>query len=130
MNSGILAGVRRRLPDDPHTARVVFEHRHLRGADRPEADPAGQATEILREFGPVRAGTPAGDFDVVDLVDAPGRAVTGHHQDVLTYVAPEEPDDHRTLAVGLSGRSRRHDDGTALHVVHVEDRRGDGVPAR
>lgn len=130
VNSDIFAGVRRRLLNDPHTSWVVFEHGTRVVLPAPEGDLAAQATEILREFGPVYVGTPAGDFNVVDVVEAPGWAVTGHHQDVLTYVAPEELDDHSTFAVGLFGRSRRHDDGTAPHVVHVEDRRGGEAPAR
>lgn len=120
----ILAGVWRRLLNDPRKSWVLFEHGTCVVLTAPEGDLAGQATGILREFGPVHVGTPAGDFNVVDLDDAPGWAVTGHHQDVLTYVAPEELDDHGTLAVGLFGRAKRHEDGTAPHVVHVEDRRG------
>ncbi|RNH99636.1 hypothetical protein EEZ25_21790 [Micromonospora aurantiaca] len=49
--------------------------------------------------------------------------VYGYHNDVLTYVAPDEVLDSGDLAVGLHGRGKRALDGRELHVVHVEDRR-------
>ncbi|GAB3965998.1 hypothetical protein GCM10029978_030130 [Actinoallomurus acanthiterrae] len=52
--------------------------------------------------------------------------VYGHHNDVLTYVAPDElsgDDEPSDLAIGLYGRSKRGQDGDELRVVHVEDRR-------
>jgi hypothetical protein len=79
---------------------------------------------ILKEWGPVHAGSPAGDFSVVTLSSHPGWVVTCHHNDVLTYVAPEEvgeaPSD---LVVGLLGRAKRNQDAEELHIIHVEDRR-------
>ncbi|MFF5258514.1 hypothetical protein ACFY4C_06180 [Actinomadura viridis] len=90
----------------------------------PEDDLAAQATGILREYGPAVGGTPSGDFGVIDLDDAPGWVVYGHHADVLTYVAPEEVDeDADDVKIGLLGRSRRALDGEELDVVHVEDKR-------
>ncbi|MFE2530750.1 hypothetical protein [Streptomyces sp. NPDC059371] len=56
------------------------------------------------------------------LKDVEGRVVTGHHDAALTYVGPDEPQDRSNVAVGLFGRSKRHRDGTELHVVHVEDK--------
>ncbi|WP_179278667.1 hypothetical protein [Actinomadura mexicana] len=48
----------------------------------------------------------------------------GHHNDILTFVAPEEAgDDAPDLAGGLLGRSKRDQDGRELVVVHVEDKR-------
>lgn len=95
----------------------------------PDGDLAEQATEILKQFGPAHAGSSAGDFGVIDPQDAEGWVVTGHHNDVLTYVGPDEPRDRSEIAVGLLGRSKRHRDGTELHVVHVEDRRGSADPS-
>ncbi|BCB74468.1 hypothetical protein GCM10022251_73900 [Phytohabitans flavus] len=89
----------------------------------PAADLAEQAVEILREYGPARAGGPAGDFGVVALDPGPGWVVYGHHNDVLTYVEPDEVPDSTDLAVGLCGRSKRDRDGRELEVVHVEDKR-------
>ncbi|MFI0479558.1 hypothetical protein [Actinomadura sp. 9N215] len=103
---------------------VLFEHGTCVILMAPAEDLAAQAVELLREYGPVHAGSPAGDFGTIDLDAAPGWAVYGHHDDVLTYVAPEEVEDGaEDLAVGLFGRSKRDLDGHELNVVHVEDKR-------
>jgi hypothetical protein len=49
--------------------------------------------------------------------------VWGHHQDVLTYVGPDEVADGADVAIGLHGRGKRDRDGHELDVVHVEDAR-------
>ncbi|MER5809102.1 hypothetical protein ABT143_13055 [Streptomyces sp. NPDC002033] len=90
---------------------------------------AEQATDLLKKFGPARAGSPAGDFGVIDVKDVEGWVVTGQHNDVLTYVGLDEPQDQSQISVGLFGRSKRHRDGTELHVVHVEDKRESAAPA-
>ncbi|WP_369173118.1 hypothetical protein AB5J49_36510 [Streptomyces sp. R28] len=102
---------------------VLFENGTCVLLKEPEGELAGQAVEILGDFGPVRAGGPAGDFNVLQLKDGTGWLVTGHHPDVVTYVALDEPADPSHLAVGIHGRIKRRQDGTALCVVHVEDRR-------
>ncbi|MFJ1702859.1 hypothetical protein [Kitasatospora sp. NPDC088346] len=117
-----------RLLVDPSKSWVLFEHGTCVVLPEPEGDLAAQAAGILGEFGPVHAGSSAGDFGVIEAKDADGWVVTGHHPDVLTYVAPGEPDDRSDLAVGLYGRAKRHRDGTELHVVHVADRRGPSDP--
>ncbi|MFF0228293.1 hypothetical protein [Streptomyces sp. NPDC004629] len=129
VNTEILVDVWQRLLSDPRTSWVLFEHGTCVVLAAPGGDLAEQATEILREFGPVHAGSAAGDFGVIDVKDADGWVVTGHHQDVLTYVTPDEPSGQETFAVGMCGRSKRHRDGTELHIVHVEDRRGSAGPA-
>ncbi|MGW5609518.1 hypothetical protein ACWEWI_26180 [Streptomyces sp. NPDC003753] len=129
VNTEILVDVWRRLLTDPRKSWVLFEHGTCVVLTDPDGDLAEQATEVLGKFGPVHAGFPAGDFGVVNVKDADGWVVTGHHQDVLTYVAPDEPSDRENLAVGLCGRSKRHRDGTELRVVHVEDKRGSAEPA-
>ncbi|MCP9950410.1 hypothetical protein [Actinomadura madurae] len=103
---------------------VLFENGTCVILMEPEDDLAAQAVELLREYGPVAAGSSAGDFGTIDLDAAPGWAVYGHHNDILTYVAPEETaDGANDLAVGLLGRSKRDQDGRELAVVHVEDKR-------
>lgn len=124
VNSEELTDVWQRLLADPQKSWVLFEHGTCVVLTAPDGELAEQATEILKEFGPSHAGSPAGDFGVIDLKDADGWVVTGHHNDVLTYVGPAEPHDPSHLAVGVFGRAKRHRDGTELHVVHVEDRRG------
>lgn len=124
MTTEELVAVWRGVIRGDHKSWVLFEHGTCVILMEPEDDLAVQATGLLREFGPVHAGTPAGDFGTIDLDAAPGWAVYGHHNDVLTYVAPEEAGDEPSdLAVGLLGRSKRDRDGRELTVVHVEDRR-------
>ncbi|MEU7838174.1 MULTISPECIES: hypothetical protein [unclassified Nonomuraea] len=107
---------------DPAKSWVLFANGTCVILMEPTDDLGQQATSLLREYGPVHAGTPAGDFDIVDLDDAPGWAVTGHHPDVLTYVDPSELENHDDLTVGLFGRSKRDQDGHDLIVIHIEDK--------
>ncbi|MFG2944721.1 hypothetical protein [Streptomyces adustus] len=123
VNTEMLKDIWQRLLTDPGKSWVLFEHGTCVVLTAPEGDLADQATGILREFGPVHAGSPAGDFGVIDLKDAEGWVVTGQHNDVLTYVGPDEPHERSDIAIGVFGRSKRHRDGTELNVVHVEDRR-------
>jgi hypothetical protein len=104
---------------------VAFEHGTCVILLQPEEDLAAQAQRLLAEWGPVHAGSPAGDFGVIRLEKAPGWVVTCHHPDILAHVAPDEagtpsPTD---LSIGLMGRSKRDQDARTLKVVHVEDRR-------
>jgi hypothetical protein len=73
------------------------------------------------------AGTPGGDFSTIELEDGLGWVVTCQHPDILTYVAPEAPDDDTPggddLMIGLTGRAMRDADAHELIVVHIEDRR-------
>ena len=99
---------------------VAFEHGTCVVLAAPGDDLPARAVEILREYGPVHTGTPAADFGTIHLEDAPGWVVTGHHPDVLTYVAPGEVTQPDNLVVGLAGRAKRDRDGHELKVVHVE----------
>jgi methyltransferase (TIGR00027 family) len=84
-------------------------------------DMSARASDLLREWGPVHPGSPAGDFAVMALHDAAGWIVTCHHPDVLTYVAPDEtPDPPTDLAIGLLGRAKRALDAQELVVAHEE----------
>ena len=89
-------------------------------------DLAGRAEAVLREFGPVQAGSPAADFGTITLESAPGWVVIGHHSDVLIYVffgEVTQTDDNLNLAVGLTGRAKRDQDARDLTITHVEDKR-------
>jgi N-glycosidase YbiA len=89
------------------------------------ADIAARAAALLREVGPVHAGSTAGDFSVIALDDGLGWVVTSHHPDVLTHVPPPEVGpDPSELSVGLLGRSWRDQDAAELNVVHVEGDHG------
>ena len=104
-------------------AWVLFEHGTCVIFAGPAQDLAARATALMKEWGPVVAGTPAGDFNVVKLQDDPGWVVTSHHPDILTYVGAEEfgegrvPDD---MLIGLLGRAKRDQDAEELQVVHIE----------
>ncbi|MET8244063.1 hypothetical protein ABZV31_06280 [Streptomyces sp. NPDC005202] len=60
---------------------------------------------------------------MLQLKDDAGWLATGHHPDVVTYVAPGESPARSDVVVGVHGRAKRHRDGTGLRIVHVEDRR-------
>jgi hypothetical protein len=124
MDTDDLVEVWRRIIAGPGKSWVLFSHGTIVVLTEPGEDLAAQATELLREFGPVHVGSPAGDFGTSGLADDPGWVVYGQHSDVLTYVAPDEVDaEPDTLEIGLVGRGKRDQDGHELTVVHVEDRR-------
>ena len=103
---------------------VLFENGTCVILMEPKDDLASQATELLKEWGPVHAGSSAGDFSPITLDNEVGWVVTSHHNDVLTYVAFDEVgDDPSDLSVGLLGRSKRGQDADSLSVIHVEDKR-------
>jgi hypothetical protein len=111
----------RRIIVGDHKSWVLFAHDTCVVLTEPSEDLAAQAVALLREYGPVHAGSPAGDFNIITLESAPGWVVAGHHPDVLTYVAPGEVTEANDLTVGLTGRGKRDRDGHELQVVHVED---------
>ena len=105
----------------PGRAWVLFANGTLVVFTKPVADMKSEALEILREWGPVHAGSPAGDFSVRKLRGTPGWVVTSHHPDVTTYVAPDEVAEPTTdLKIGLHGRGKRARDAKELVVVHEE----------
>ncbi|MDQ2794028.1 MAG: hypothetical protein M3Y12_08475 [Bacteroidota bacterium] len=88
--------------------------------DIPEA-----AIAEMKEYGPVQAGGPAGDFNVTNLDETEGWVVSGHGYGMYTYVPPSEltspaPTD---LEVGLFGRMKRSLDGQNPAVLHVNARK-------
>jgi hypothetical protein len=104
---------------------VLFKHGTCVILMEPAADLSAQALVLMREWGPVQVGTSAGDFNVIDPVHAPGWVVTSHHNDIMTYVGPDEmgqpnPGD---LFVGLFGREKRDRDAHELEIIHVEEKR-------
>lgn len=91
----------------------------------PEDNLSSQALALLKEWGPVHVGSSAGDFSTIDLTGASGWVVTSHHNDILTYVGPEEIEqpEPSDLIVGLHGRSKRDQDAHELKIIHIEDKR-------
>ena len=108
----------------PDKSWVLFENGTCVILMEPEADLSAQATALLKEFGPVSAGSSFGDFSVITLDDGRGWVVTCHHNDILTFVGPDEVrHGAEEVAVGLYGRSKRGQDAEELRVLHVEDKR-------
>ncbi|MHC4478586.1 MAG: hypothetical protein ACYTEL_23360 [Planctomycetota bacterium] len=106
---------------------VLFKNGTCVVVMEPRGDLAGQAVDLMKEFGPVYPGSPAGDFSVIALDEHPGWVVTCHHADILTYVMPNEVGENTDdVSIGLLGRSKRAKDADQLQVVHVEDRHGGG----
>lgn len=82
---------------------------------------ADHARALLEEHGPVHAGTPAGDFQVVDLPDGIGWAIGSHIPEILTLVLTLEIERPvPPIRIGLLGRSKRAADAEERLVVHVE----------
>ena len=107
----------------PDRSWVLFEHGTCVVCTDPERDPKEYAIEILKEWGPVYAGTSAGDFNPGTYSDPPGILVTYHHPDILTFIPQDEiedPDSPYNLAAGLVARQKRGEDAEQLNVVHVE----------
>jgi len=114
----------------PEKSWVLFENGTCVILLEPEADLAAQATALLREFGPVHAGSSFGDFSTITLEDGRGWVITCHHNDILTFVGPDEASpDAQDVVIGLLGRSKRGQDAEQLRVLHVEDKRHAEPPA-
>lgn len=109
----------------PGSPWVLFEHgTAVRIDDDPPPDDlAAAATALLAEWGPVQAGTPAGDFDVFPAGGTGPWLVTSHHPGVVTYVAADDVDNPVDVMVGLLGRAKRDQDAAECTVVHVEHAR-------
>lgn len=80
-----------------------------------------EATKLMKEFGPVYAGGPAGDFSVSHLNQTEGWVVSGHAYGMYTYVNPKalESESPTDAEIGLHGRSKRNQDGLNPRIIHV-----------
>lgn len=80
-----------------------------------------RAIELIKEFGPVSPGGPAGDFNVITLNKTYGWVVSGHGYGIYTYVHPNElnTDSPNDITIGLFGRSKRDKDGNNPVIIHV-----------
>lgn len=80
-----------------------------------------EALQLMKEFGPVYAGGPAGDFNVIHLNLTEGWLVSGHGYGMYTYVHPSELDSEspNDLEIGLYGRSKRDSDGQNPEIIHI-----------
>lgn len=82
-----------------------------------------EAINLMKEFGPVSAGGPAGDFSVIHLNLTEGWLVSGHGYGMYTYVHPSELDNvsPNDLEIGLYGRSKRDSDGQNPEIIHINN---------
>lgn len=117
----------RALLDDSYTSWVLFRHGTCVVLDAPDDEPAARAAALLRNYGPVQAGTDSADFNVVP---APGgRLVTCYRPEILVFAGEDEaPPGEDDLLVGLAGRARRARDAAELVPVYVAVA-GHGPPA-
>ncbi|WP_289660976.1 hypothetical protein [Flavobacterium panacagri] len=84
-------------------------------------DLESEAIKLMKEFGPVYTGSPAGDFDFTDLKKTEGWIVSGHGYGMYTYVNRNEikSDLIDIQEIGLFGRSKRNLDGQNPVVIHI-----------
>ncbi|WP_228372210.1 hypothetical protein [Chryseobacterium gregarium] len=80
-----------------------------------------EAISMMKEFGPVFAGGPAGDFNTIHLTKTEGWIVAGHGYGMYTYVSPSEMQNASAndLEVGLFGRSKRDLDGKNPEIIYI-----------
>ncbi|WP_228433659.1 hypothetical protein [Chryseobacterium polytrichastri] len=82
-----------------------------------------EAIKQMKEFGPVFAGGPAGDFNTIHLTQTEGWIVSGHGYGMYTYVSPSELENTDDLQVGMFGRSKRDLDGKNPEVIYINSRK-------
>lgn len=94
---------------------IIFDN--LIGIDSMEEE----AIRLMKEFGPVSAGNPSGDFSVTYLKDVKGWSISGHGYGMYTYVNPLELDNNSPsdVEIGIYGRSKRDKDGKHPKIIHV-----------
>jgi hypothetical protein len=78
----------------------------------------------MKEYGPVYAGSPAGDFSVTHLTKTDGWVVSGHYYGMYTYVNPEELGTKNIkkltdVDIGVFGRHKRELDGKDCKIIHI-----------
>ncbi|MEC4005670.1 hypothetical protein OX283_013450 [Flavobacterium sp. SUN052] len=85
------------------------------------SDIKNQSVKLLKEFGPVFAGSSAGDFDVIHLNKTKGWIVSGHGYGIYTYVSPDEIEykEPTDIEIGLLGRSKRDLDAKNRVIIYV-----------
>lgn len=105
---------------------VLFRNGTYIVFDNPESisDIRKEATDLMKEFGPVHVGGPAGDFGVIALSETDGWVVSGHGYGMYTYVHPTELDNPKAadLEIGLYGREKRDADGGSPEIIFINEK--------
>ena len=86
-------------------------------------DSKKKAIEIMKEYGPVYPGSPAGDISITKLSRTDGWVVGGYYYGMYTYVSPREMEKENPgdIDVGLWGRQKRGKDAKELKVIYVNE---------
>ncbi|MFW9919113.1 MAG: hypothetical protein ACFFED_05910 [Candidatus Thorarchaeota archaeon] len=105
------------------TRWAIFKHGTIVLCHDNDKDPREHGLQVLKEWGPLAPGTPLGDFNVTLAGAVPGWVVEYAHEDIGSYVSPDELKDAEddVLMIGLYGRAKRHEDFLSLEIIHVED---------
>lgn len=84
-----------------------------------------EAIKQMKEFGPVFAGGPAGDFSTIHLTKTEGWIISGHGYGMYTYVNPSEIENKtpNDIEIGLFGRTKRDLDGKNPEIIYTNSRK-------
>lgn len=116
-----LINIYKKIIIDPSMCWVLFKNGTCVMLLSSKEDVREQAIEILKEHGPVVAGTPSGDFEVTKIPEINGWVVTGDYPGIMMYVSREEAGSQKDdFEIGMVGRSKREHDSRELEVAYVE----------
>ena len=107
------------LLESPNKNWVLFKNQTfviLDDSELTKQSASEKATGIMKKYGPVYAGSPAGDFNVINDSQTKGWIVTGHCESMFTYVDMKQAKQQDgIMVIGLVGRgdeaSRRRKPG-------------------
>jgi hypothetical protein len=101
-------------------AFVLFSHGTVVAFEIPVHDPEHEASEIIKEYGPVVPGGELGDFGVHELTPNRGWLVTCAHPWMFTYVSSAQGRaETPAVAAGLFGRDMRDLDSHEQEIIYV-----------
>ena len=115
-----LVNIYKKIIIDPSKSWVLFKNGTCVMLLNPEEDVRAQAIKILKEHGPVVAGTVSGDFEVTKIQEINGWVVTGDYQGIMVYISEQEGKKKGDYEIGMIGRTKREFDARELEVAHVE----------
>jgi hypothetical protein len=104
---------------------VLFTHgSYIILPDSLKSDPQNNALRIMKEYGPVYPGSPAGDFSVITLNKTEGWSIAADYYGMYTYVHPDDLTraaimDPSDIEIGLFGRKKRDQDAKDLKIIFI-----------
>lgn len=100
---------------------VLFENGTCVVWDEITDNPKSYGINLLKAYGLVVPGTPAGDFNQQMMENPAGMLVTYHHENIMSFLLEEELDSPEVLSIpGIIARHRRELDAKSLVIVHIE----------